>query len=276
MDAYLQHGFVMVPGLFTTHEAESLRDHYMEMRKGTWPGDDAGIDIGSDDPLKRYPRLIHMHRWDEKSMRWAVDQRINEVITELTGVEPFLVQTMLYFKPPGARGQALHQDQFYLRAQPGTCIAAWLALDDCDEDNGCMQLVPNMPDLDLLCTEKADIMKSFTGVTVHLPESIQPIPAVMKAGDVLFFHGSVIHGSFPNESKSRFRRALIGHYLTGDVERVNRYYHPVFRMNGEIVDIGISEQGSQCGVWVEREGGPSVQVIEETLAQATEEQISRQ
>jgi ectoine hydroxylase-related dioxygenase (phytanoyl-CoA dioxygenase family) len=60
--------------------------------------------------------------------------------TLLDGVEPFAVQTMLYFKPPGARGQAVHQDQYYLRVDPGTRIAAWQALDRCDEENGCLEV----------------------------------------------------------------------------------------------------------------------------------------
>ena len=40
----------------------------------------------------------------------------------LLGREPYAAQTMFYFKPPGARGQALHQDQTPLRVQPGTCL----------------------------------------------------------------------------------------------------------------------------------------------------------
>ena len=47
---------------------------------------------------------------------------------------------MLYFKPPGARGQAFHQDNQYIRKYP--VIAAWAALDDCDEANGQMVVIP--------------------------------------------------------------------------------------------------------------------------------------
>ena len=64
------------------------------------------------------------HRQDEASLKWLIDERLNTAMTGLLGREPFAVQTMFYFKPPGARGQALHQDQYYLRVQPGTCIAA--------------------------------------------------------------------------------------------------------------------------------------------------------
>ena len=76
---------------------------------------------------------------------------------------------MYYFKPPGARGQALHQDQYYLRVQPGTCIAAWMAVDRCDRETGCLQVVPDTRDTPVLCTEQADHDASFTNLMVPLP-----------------------------------------------------------------------------------------------------------
>src|SRR5207247_4649616 len=124
-------------------------------------------------------------RWDDISLRWMIDARLAAVMSGLLGREPLAVQTMLYFKPPGARGQALHQDQFYLRMRPGTCMAAWLALDDCDEENGCLQVVPGSHTWPVLCTVPADTTTSFTDVTVDLPVGLRPSPVVMKAGDVL-------------------------------------------------------------------------------------------
>ena len=46
-------------------------------------------------------------------VRWLLDERLNACMRGLLGREPYAVQTMLYFKPPGARSQALHQDHFY-------------------------------------------------------------------------------------------------------------------------------------------------------------------
>lgn len=256
------NGFFLAKGLFTPEECDMYAAHFMELRQEERPGDFAGVDLSSEDPLKRYPRMIHMHRWDEVSMGWAIDERLNQVMTAMLGLEPYLVQTMLYFKPAGGRGQALHQDNAYLRAQPGTCLAAWLALDDCDEENGCLQLVRGTHDLPLLCTVKADTSQSFTDVTVPLPEGLTPEPVMMKRGDVLFFNGSVVHGSFPNVSRDRFRRALIGHYLTGEVERVGQFYHPVYRMDGSLVELGVSPTSTRCGHWVEVDGTPVVEIID--------------
>jgi phytanoyl-CoA hydroxylase len=262
LEAYQRDGYVVARGLFTRGEAEKYIDHFMRLRAaGTYPGDFAGIDLQSQDPWKRYPRMIHMHRWDETSLHWLLEPRLRLSLRALLGTDPYAVQTMLYFKPPGARGQALHQDQFYLRVQPGTCMAAWMALDPCDEENGCMQVVPGSQDLPLLCTQKADTRLSFTDVTVPVPAGMKVVPVIMEPGDVLFFNGSLIHGSYPNTSRDRFRRSLIGHYIVGDAEKVAQFYHPVLRMDGTTVELGVSEQGGPCGIWVDRDGRPVVEMI---------------
>lgn len=258
---YLDSGYLVCEKLFSESEVDSLRTHYMDLRaKGSYPGDFEGVDPQSDDPLKRYPRMIHMHRWDDVSLQWLLDARIADILTQLAGRAPFAVQTMLYFKPPGARGQAMHQDQYYLRVQPGTCLAAWLALDDCDEENGCMQVVPGSHQWPLLCTEKADTRLSFTDVTVPLPDHVNIMNIAMHAGDVLFFNGQLVHGSLPNVSQDRFRRALIGHYIEGQAEAVHQFYQPVLRMDGSTLTIDDSVGGGPCGVWVEQSGAHSIEM----------------
>jgi phytanoyl-CoA hydroxylase len=258
---YERDGYTIVRTLFAPEEAAHYRAHFMALRgQGAFPGDLAAIDPASDDPLLRYPRMIHMHRWDELSLRWLLDARLAACLTALLGVEPFAVQTMLYFKPPGARGQALHQDQYYLRVRPGTCIAAWLALDDCDAANGCLQVVPGSHRWPLLCTEKADTTVSFTDITVPIPPGTEVRDALMAPGDVIFFHGSLVHGSGPNRTSDRFRRSLIGHYIQGDARQVARFYSPALRMDGTPVEIADSPGGGACGVWVDRDGTPVIEV----------------
>lgn len=272
LTAYQSKGYCVVSGLFSDVETRMYRDHYMKLRAaGTYPGDLAGVvdtrnvdtcndsnDTSNNDPLKRYPRMIHMHHHDDLSRQWMLDARLNTILTLLTGREPIAVQTMLYFKPAGARGQAVHQDNYYLRVQPGSCIAAWMALDDCDEENGCMRVVPGSHAWPLLCTVKADTTRSFTDVTVPIPDGT-PIDAVtMRAGDVLFFNGQLVHGSFPNTSADRFRRSLIAHYIEGDSQQVAQWYSPAIRMDGTAVEVQASDLGGMCGNWVEQDGMPVI------------------
>ena len=257
---YQEKGFVIARGLFSQEEVAHYREHYTALREnGTaYPGDFAGLDLTSSDPLKRYPRMIHMHRWDTLSRHWLMDERINHWLTALLGCEPYAVQTMLYFKPAGGRGQALHQDQYYLKVQPGTCMAAWLALDDCDEENGCLQVVPGTHELPILCTVDADTTQSFTDVTVPLAEGMQPVPCRDEGGRCALLQWPVDPRQLPQHQHSRFRRSLIGHYIMGDAEKVAKYYHPALRMDGSEIILGTSEGGSECGVWVEKDGAPAL------------------
>lgn len=260
LQQYERDGYIVARKLFSDQEVERLKDHFMRLRaQGSYPGDFAGVareGVPDDrpDPLKKYPRMIHMHRWDEVSLRWMLDPRLAVAMRQLLGETPYAVQTMLYFKPPGARGQALHQDQFYLRVQPGTCMAAWMALDPCDESNGCMKVVPGTQNLPVLCTERANTVESFTDTTVPLPPGKPIVPVLMEPGDVFFFNGSLIHGSGPNHSTDRFRRSLIGHYVAAEAEQVSKFYHPILRMDGTVVDLGQSERGGPCGRWVDEDG----------------------
>ena len=261
-DEFARQGWCHAPALFTASEISFYREHYMHMhahRSEDWGWEN--FDPESDDPLARFPRIGMMHRWDRISAQWLVEPRLATWLRGLLGSDPYAVQTMIYYKPPGARGQALHQDQYYLQVEPGTCVAAWLALDDCDEENGCLQIVPGTHDIPVLCPVKADTAKSFTDVTVPLPEGMAPQDVCMQAGDVLFFNGQLVHGSFPNRSTDRFRRSLIAHYIVGEAEQVSRYYHPVLTMNGEVVDFGVNVEGGPCGAWVAAEP-PAVEITD--------------
>jgi phytanoyl-CoA hydroxylase len=258
IDQYQQNGFVIVSGLFSQEEVQMYIDHYMALNA---EGHGEGREIADEtDPLKKYPRLMHPHRHDRISMDWMLDKRIVECLEALLGAEPYATQTMVYYKPPGSRGQALHQDQFYLRVQPGTCMAAWMALDRCDEENGCLQIVPGSGNLPVLCSAQADLSKSFSPDTVYVPEGMGTVPVILEPGDVLFFNGCVIHGSFPNTSETRFRRALIGHYVSGEAEKVAQWYNPVWMMDGTQLDLENSKWGGSCGVWVNKDGTPVVEM----------------
>lgn len=261
---YRLNGYLLVRSLFDKAECARLRDYFTAMvERGGDGWAEGGVHPESDDPLKRYPRLLQPHRGDRVAFDYMVDERIRTRLTAFYGREPLAVQTMVYFKPPGARGQALHQDQRYLRAEPGTCMAAWLALEDSDEENGCLQIVPGSHDLPMLCPGSSDTGKSFTTDEVPIPQDLETVSIKMKAGDMLFFNGSLIHGSGPNLSKTRFRRIIVGHYIEGEAEKVAHYYFPVYRFDGSVVG-GLEENpwgGGPCGNLVDRDG---TQVIEMT------------
>jgi len=254
---YRAEGFVIARGLFTTAEVDEIKGRFMQFHREGIPGvyepgkpGEGGSD--PNDPLNQYPRFIHPHLHDEMSFRYLIDPRVGSILEALLEGPPLAVQTMFYYKPPGARGQALHQDQIYLLVEPGTCMAAWTAVDDCDAENGAMVVVPNTNHEPCVCPEDTgDINLSFTRHYVPVPAGKKAVLQEMKAGDTLFFNGSVIHGSGPNRSKTRFRRSFIAHYATSNAQKISAIYQPAFHMDGRKANLGLNAGGGPCGAaWV--------------------------
>lgn len=247
-------GVVQVTGLLTAEEAAAIGATYTgRIEADTGLGHDDHV--SADDVLHRYPRVIHPHREDSadgaRVRELMLDERVQSVVTELIG-PAWGAQSMFYFKPPGARGQALHQDNHFLRAHPETCLAVWIAIDGCDPDNGSLRVVPGSHRQPLLCPEPADTELSFTDAQVPVPDDVEVRHTTMAPGDALVFHGSLVHGSLPNSTRDRFRRALIFHFMPQASVEVASFYQPLLAPDGSPVRIGESAMGGPCGTgWVQ-------------------------
>lgn len=259
---FKRDGFAVARGLISREEALAIRDAFMAMNKdGPVEGLSEARRVRYDgtvgpheptDPLHFHPRMLHPHLHSDKPVgplarRYLLDARIGAVLRTIMGEEPLAVQTMFYFKPPGARGQDFHQDNFYLKVKPGTCMAAWIALDRCDAENGGMMCVPETGDEAIQCPEKSDPRLSFTSEHVPIPEGKTAVLPVLEPGDVLFFNGSTIHGSGPNTSADRFRRSLICHYVPASTAELSDWYKDPMFFDGRVKPIKVNEDGGPCG-----------------------------
>ena len=241
-------GYVVVRGLFSPEEVEDVKQIFNRMNAEK-PAENFFQDNIQDpnDPLYQWPRVVHPHRFDAGARSYLLHPGVVECLRALFEEEPVATQSMFYFKAPGARGQALHQDNTYLLVDPGTCIAAWTAIDRTDRENGCMMVVPHTQDGNMICEEKTDITVSFTGTTTRIPKGFKAVEVPMEPGDTLFFNGSVIHGSGPNRSKDRFRRSFIGHYAAGSLEKISKFYLPLVNLDGTDREVPVNADGGPCG-----------------------------
>ncbi len=214
---YNETGFLVVSGLFATATAQQMIEHYMDRRaEGPKSGDSGGTTDHPEDPNHQYPRMINMHNWDTLTGEWAMQATMLALVEQLINDKPVLRQTMLYFKPPGGRGQALHQDEQYITTEP--LIGVWIALDKSDRSVGQMVVVPGSHRRGLLQVEAADTAISFTAVQSVMPEGAKEVFVDMEPGDALFFDGKTIHGSYMNETNDRWRRSFICHYIGENAE----------------------------------------------------------
>lgn len=269
---YAKNGFTVARSLLNREEVDALISHYMKLHEqGFDNGEEIEARLIEGDPLRQWPRLMHPHKRDETTLRYLLDPRIKSALRELMQDEPLAAQSMFYYKPPGARGHALHQDQYFLRVEPGTCVAAWIALDKADQENGGMRLVPGMGDLPLLCVKPADLSQSWAQITVPLPEDAQAVELELEPGDVLFFNGWAPHGSRPNTSRDRFRRSLIFHYVPSGARQVSGWYQPMLDFQGKPVSREVSPRGGPCGVWKEEDGKLNLTILDPDFEQPVKE-----
>ena len=252
-DRYATDGVVQIAGVLSAAEAAAVGAAFQAQVESDPEALGRFDDLPDDDVLTRYPRFVHPHRHPETesgriARRLMTDPRIFAVVETLIG-PAFGAQSMFYFKPPTARGQALHQDNLFLQAHPETCLAAWIAIDDCDEENGGLVVLPGSHRVQILCPEEAaDPEESFTDRTIAVPADAERVQTRMRAGDVLFFHGSLVHGSRPNTSADRFRRSLIFHYIPQASVEIARFYQPLVTASGDEVRMAESAEGGPCGV----------------------------
>lgn len=244
-----EEGYLIVKGLFRLEDLANIERTFEEISWTKVPGYfEPELEGQADDPLKRYPRVMHPHRFNETAMKYMLHKPVLDVLNDLYGEGALAAQSMFYYKPPGSRGQALHQDNFYLQVEPGNCIAAWTAIDAANEENGSLLVVPKTSDYALACPDTADSNESFTTHYVKPPQDQRAIPVIMDKGDVLFFNGNLIHGSYRNKTKDQFRRAFICHYANASATHINTHYRPLYRENGTTVDLEVNSDGGPCGI----------------------------
>jgi phytanoyl-CoA hydroxylase len=249
---YDEQGYCIVDGLYSQEQLSEIEAFFEEYKKNGNAVFEGGNRFEEIDPKERQLRAMHPHRYSRKVIEWAIEPAVAEILALLLDRPPLCAQTMYYYKPPGAKGQGMHQDNFYLVSSPATCIAAWTPIDDTDVENGCLYVAPGSHRESIFCPQgeqQSEYWMSYGDSHISpFPRQYKPIPVPVRRGQTLFFSGQLIHGSGPNRTKDRFRRTFIGHYIDEASEHVSQFYHPILNMSGEVVNsVGKYDGGGPCG-----------------------------
>ena len=140
------------------------------------------------------------------------------VLAELLGPNVKCMQSMFFVKNAGKPGQAWHQDEYYIPTRDRSLIGGWIALDDATIENGCLWVLPGSHRPGIIWPTGPHGSDEFDGAEAACgfpwPESTA-VPVEVKAGDVVFFNGYLLHRSLRNRSNG-FRRALVNHYMRAE------------------------------------------------------------
>ncbi len=247
---FQEQGFCLAENLYSKEEIEAIEAFFEEYKHNGQRVYDREMTFEEIDPKERQLRAMHPHRYNQQALGWALQAKVVAALSDLLGSPPLLAQTMYYFKPPGARGQGMHQDNFYLLAAPHTCIAAWTAIDDAVVDNGCLYVVPGSHRKDIFCPNSdQEAWKEYGDSHIRpFPRDMKPVSVEVPRGATLFFGGNLIHGSGPNRTKATSRRTFIGHYIDEASDKIARFYQPIIDAKGNAVPrVESVTGGGPCG-----------------------------
>jgi ectoine hydroxylase-related dioxygenase (phytanoyl-CoA dioxygenase family) len=148
--------------------------------------------------------------------------QITAGIAQLTDASELRIwHDQIQYKPAQIGGQTdWHQDApLWPIIAPMTEVTAWVALDDADESNGCMSMVPGShtwgDHQDFLNT-----LDAYDGMPAEFEgHPVRVVRCPVKKGEVHFHHALTWHGSHANTS-GRPRRAIALHYMTNETRYV--------------------------------------------------------
>lgn len=221
-DDYVRDGFVIVPSLLTRAEVDALNDEAAAIVRGE-RGAIVGADLGagkSEAQLMAEIIAIHFpHKTSPLALATMTHPNIVPVLRALIGPNVKAMQTMLFVKHAGQPGQAWHQDEHFIATRDRSLTGAWIALDDATIENGCMWMHPGSHKAGVLWPMRAHGDARFDSADEafgHPYAREGGVAVEVRAGDVAFFHGYVLHRSLPNSARRGFRRALVTHYMSAE------------------------------------------------------------
>ena len=172
------------------------------------------------DALKRYFCLHYPHKVSQTMFDFLRHPALVEVLQSIIGPNVKCMQSMLFVKGPGGRGQAWHQDEFFVPTRDRSLCGIWVALDDTDRQNGCLWVIPGSHKSGVLWpmgpNEDPRISGPSQSAYNHPFREEEAVPVEMKAGSVVFFNGYLLHRSLDNVTTDRFRRALVIHTMSAE------------------------------------------------------------
>lgn len=167
-------------------------------------------------PVERLQRLGHQLQQIPEVAALLRQPAVLNVLHALVA-NPLLVNAVLIDKVPnGTTEFGLHQDSWYLLSEPDTLISLQIALDECDDDNGCLRLVPTgLPDPPACRAELTPSGWRQTAQVLDPPVNSAALAVPLRVGSVLVYSGRTWHASARNRS-SRHRRVLVAQFIAAD------------------------------------------------------------
>lgn len=195
IDSFHTDGYLTGIQVMETAAADRVRDQFdrLEAREGR-----DNTRIG----------LLDRHFTEPFLRDLALNSRILDAMEALLGPDILLLATHVFCKY-GREDKfvAWHQDVTYWGLEPPVAVTAWYAVDDADQENGCMRVIPgtHLPGIRQhgKSDRKGNLLSINQEASVSPEEEARAVDLPLRAGQISLHHGALVHGSLPNRSDRR-------------------------------------------------------------------------
>lgn len=202
---YEENGYLKVESAVTAEQLTELRrityDLIEQSREITETDDVFELDKGHSRDTPRLTRIKLPHK--QHPYYWEIlrDSGVTQVLTDLLGPDTMLQTSKLNTKAPGG-GAAVewHQDWAFYPHSNDSMLAFGLMLEDVDEANGPLQVIPGTHKGPILSHHANGVFCGAVDPDDPLFEGDRAVTLTGKAGDMTVHHARVLHGSAPNLS----------------------------------------------------------------------------
>jgi hypothetical protein len=242
LDTFNEQGFFIRESVFNEVEVDILRNAvegiHQRIDTAASANDGSGIEFVDD---KRYQEILDSvvkWEWSEGSkdirsmepflhlhpdlQNLVDDARLWAPAKSVLGIDDLSLFTdKLNFKRPHGAPFPFHQDSPYFAMQCGhvdQLFSLQIYLDDTTVENGCLWMIPGSHKHGILpgVQNKGVLDRLYTDMDKF--EGNEPVPLIVPAGSVSYFHAHVIHGSKGNKTDQN-RRAMVITYQPGGHNR---------------------------------------------------------
>ncbi len=210
---FTDDGYVCINPLFDPEEMKALNAEiarFIRTVVPTMPDTQVYYEDKSDKAsLKQLQRMFEHDEYFNDLMLNGVVRKLAEEVLQ----DEVVPVNMQYFNKPAGIGQATpaHQDGYYFNLKPCEAVTGWLALEDVDDENGCIHYVRGSHKIQEFRPHGQTGVLGFSqGITDFGTDADKENDVSFPgcAGTFLMHHAKTIHWAGANLSKTRSRRAL--------------------------------------------------------------------
>lgn len=196
-DQFLEDGFLMPVDVFTTEEVTAHRQELERLEKNL-----SSISVGNKSQLN-YPHVLF--RFANSMVR---NPRLLDVAESILGPDILIWGSTFFIKEPETESfVSWHQDMKYWGlSDTNGQVSAWIALNEVDQKNGCMQFLPKSHHGEMLnhrdTFSETNILTRGQEADIEI-DADQVLHVELAPGQASFHHGKLLHASPPNRSTRR-------------------------------------------------------------------------